>query len=104
MVIPSLADARAMPQGCQAKGTIGDGKTTLGRLNETGDDAEAMKDAPGRLFVVATPLGNLEDLSPRAVRVLRECHLVAAEDTRHSRTLLRAHGVGTPMTSFFEHN
>jgi 16S rRNA (cytidine1402-2'-O)-methyltransferase len=63
-----------------------------------------MREAPGRLFVVATPLGNLEDLSPRAVRTLRECDLVAAEDTRRSGTLLRAHGIETPTTSFFEHN
>jgi 16S rRNA (cytidine1402-2'-O)-methyltransferase len=63
-----------------------------------------MEEARGRLFVVATPLGNLEDLSPRAIRVLRECDLVAAEDTRRSGTLLRAHGLSTPTTSFFEHN
>jgi 16S rRNA (cytidine1402-2'-O)-methyltransferase len=63
-----------------------------------------MEEARGRLFVVATPLGNLEDLSPRAIRVLGECDLIAAEDTRHSATLLRAHGIHTPTTSFFEHN
>lgn len=59
---------------------------------------------PGRLFVVATPLGNLEDLSPRALRTLRECALVACEDTRHTGALLRSHGITTATTSFFEHN
>lgn len=58
----------------------------------------------GRLFVVATPLGNLEDLSPRAVRTLRESALIACEDTRRTGALLRVHGIRTPTTSFFEHN
>ena len=59
---------------------------------------------PGRLIVVATPLGNREDLSPRAIRLLREADLVACEDTRHTGALLRAHDIRTPLTSFFEHN
>jgi len=59
---------------------------------------------PGRLFVVATPLGNLEDLSMRALRVLKEVALIACEDTRRSGPLLRAHGITTPLTSYFEHN
>jgi 16S rRNA (cytidine1402-2'-O)-methyltransferase len=59
---------------------------------------------PGTLFVVATPLGNLEDISPRALRVLRAVSLVACEDTRRTGTLLRAHGIATSTTSYFEHN
>jgi 16S rRNA (cytidine1402-2'-O)-methyltransferase len=59
---------------------------------------------PGTLFVVATPLGNLEDLTLRAIRTLREVDLVACEDTRRTATLLRAHGITVPTTSFFEHN
>ena len=58
----------------------------------------------GTLFVVATPIGNLEDLSPRAVRVLREVALIAAEDTRHSRRLLAHFGIKTPTVSYHEHN
>jgi 16S rRNA (cytidine1402-2'-O)-methyltransferase len=58
----------------------------------------------GTLFVVATPLGNLEDLTLRAIRTLRDADLVACEDTRRTATLLRAHGIETPTTSFFEHN
>jgi len=58
----------------------------------------------GTLFVVATPLGHLEDLTLRALRVLRETALVACEDTRRTGTLLRAHGIFTPTTSYFEHN
>jgi 16S rRNA (cytidine1402-2'-O)-methyltransferase len=58
----------------------------------------------GTLYVVATPLGNLEDITLRAVRVLREVSLVACEDTRHAATLLRAHEIHTPTTSYFEHN
>jgi 16S rRNA (cytidine1402-2'-O)-methyltransferase len=59
---------------------------------------------PGTLLVVATPLGNLEDLTLRALRVLREASLVACEDTRRTGTLLRAHGISTPTTSYFERN
>lgn len=58
----------------------------------------------GTLFLVATPIGNLEDMSPRAVRVLREVKLIAAEDTRHSAILLRHFEIQTPITSYFEHN
>jgi 16S rRNA (cytidine1402-2'-O)-methyltransferase len=58
----------------------------------------------GTLYVVATPLGNLEDVTLRALRVLREVALVACEDTRRTRALLQAHGVTTPTTSYFEHN
>ena len=58
----------------------------------------------GILYVVATPLGNLEDLTVRAVRVLREVSLIACEDTRHTGQLLATQGIKTPTTSFFEHN
>lgn len=64
-----------------------------------------MHDAkPGTLWVVATPIGNLDDLSPRAVATLREVTLIAAEDTRHSRALLTRHGVATPLAALHEHN
>jgi len=58
----------------------------------------------GTLYLVATPIGNLEDLSPRAVRVLREASLIAAEDTRHTGILLKHFEIKTPLTSYFEHN
>ncbi|MEO6968850.1 MAG: 16S rRNA (cytidine(1402)-2'-O)-methyltransferase [Rhodanobacteraceae bacterium] len=58
----------------------------------------------GTLWIVATPIGNLEDWSARAQRVLREVALIAAEDTRHSRPLLAHFGVTTPMTALHEHN
>jgi 16S rRNA (cytidine1402-2'-O)-methyltransferase len=58
----------------------------------------------GTLFVVATPLGHLEDVTLRALRVLKEAALVACEDTRRTATLLRAHGISTPTTSYYEHN
>jgi 16S rRNA (cytidine1402-2'-O)-methyltransferase len=58
----------------------------------------------GTLYLVATPIGNLEDMSPRAVRILKESVLIAAEDTRHTGKLLKHFGVGTPVTSYFEHN
>lgn len=59
---------------------------------------------PGVLYVVATPIGNLEDLSPRARQVLAEADLVAAEDTRHSAVLLSHYGIRTPLVSLHEHN
>ena len=58
----------------------------------------------GTLFLVATPIGNLEDLSPRALRTLRNVHLIAAEDTRVTRKLLTHFDLHTPLTSYFEHN
>lgn len=57
----------------------------------------------GTLYVVATPLGNLEDVTLRALRVLKEVALIAAEDTRHSRKLLTHFGIDTPLTSYFDH-
>jgi 16S rRNA (cytidine1402-2'-O)-methyltransferase len=59
---------------------------------------------PGTLFVVATPVGNLEDITLRALRVLRTVDLVAAEDTRRTRTLLQHYDILTPVTSLHEHN
>lgn len=58
----------------------------------------------GTLYVVATPIGNLEDLSPRAARVLQAVDLIAAEDTRHSRRLLAHFAIETPTVSYHEHN
>ncbi len=58
----------------------------------------------GALFVVSTPIGNLEDITLRALRVLKEAGLIAAEDTRVTKKLLSHYGVSTPMTSYFEHN
>ena len=61
-------------------------------------------EAAGRLYVVATPIGNLGDLSPRARAVLSECALVAAEDTRHTGVLLKHLGIHTPQLSLHDHN
>lgn len=58
---------------------------------------------PGRLSVVATPIGCLEDITLRALRILREADLILAEDTRHTRTLCSKHGIGTPLRSFHAH-
>ncbi|HEX4209874.1 MAG TPA: 16S rRNA (cytidine(1402)-2'-O)-methyltransferase [Candidatus Binataceae bacterium] len=69
------------------------------RHNQAGGDLSA-----GVLYVVATPIGNLEDLSPRAARVLAEADLIACEDTRHTAHLLAGHKIRTPAISYFEHN
>lgn len=58
----------------------------------------------GTLYVVATPIGNLEDITLRALRILGEVSLIAAEDTRSAHTLLSRHGIRTPVTSYYEHN
>ena len=56
------------------------------------------------LYVIATPIGNLEDISLRALRLLREVKLIAAEDTRTTRRLLNAYNIKTPLTSYHEHS
>src|SRR2546428_13272289 len=63
-----------------------------------------MATAPGTLYVVATPIGNLEDLSVRAARILGEVDVIACEDTRHTRLLLQRYGITTPLVSYHEHN
>jgi 16S rRNA (cytidine1402-2'-O)-methyltransferase len=64
-----------------------------------------MSETPaGILFLVATPIGNLEDISLRAIRVLREADLIAAEDTRHTAKLLHHYDIRRPTTSLHEHN
>ena len=59
---------------------------------------------PGRLTLVGTPIGNLSDLSPRALEALRECDFIAAEDTRVTLNLLNHFGIRKPLVSYFEHN
>ncbi|WP_119694809.1 16S rRNA (cytidine(1402)-2'-O)-methyltransferase [Ectopseudomonas oleovorans] len=59
---------------------------------------------PGTLYVVATPIGNLDDISARALRILREVALIAAEDTRHSARLMQHFGIATPLAACHEHN
>lgn len=61
-------------------------------------------DSPGTLWVVATPIGNLADLSPRAVDTLRAVHAICAEDTRHTRPLLQQFGIDTPLVALHDHN
>ena len=58
----------------------------------------------GSLYVVATPIGNAEDIGARAIRILREAHVIACEDTRRTGRLLSEHTITTPMVSYFEHN
>ena len=58
----------------------------------------------GSLYIVATPIGNLEDITQRALRVLGEVDLVACEDTRHTRKLLNHYSINTKTISYHEHN
>ena len=60
--------------------------------------------APGTLYLVATPIGNLEDITLRALRVLRECNVVAAEDTRRTGRLLKHFEISKPLLSYFQFN
>lgn len=62
------------------------------------------EDGKGVLYLCATPIGNLEDITLRALRVLREADLIAAEDTRHTRKLLSHYDIHTPLTSYHQHN
>mgnify|MGYP003148640899 FL=1 len=74
--------------------------TEVSSVTATGD----VNSAVGTLYVVATPIGNLEDISARALRVLSEVTLIAAEDTRHSSRLLQHFGITTPLAACHEHN
>jgi 16S rRNA (cytidine1402-2'-O)-methyltransferase len=59
---------------------------------------------PGTLFIVSTPIGNLKDMTFRAVEVLKEAAIIAAEDTRHTGILTSHYGIDTPLTSYFQYN
>ena len=58
----------------------------------------------GTLYIVSTPIGNLEDITFRAVRILSEVELIAAEDTRYTKRLLNHYQITTPLTSFYRDN
>ncbi len=58
----------------------------------------------GTLYIVSTPIGNLEDITLRAIRTLIEADLIACEDTRHTKILTSRYGIKTPLTSYFQHN
>ena len=63
-----------------------------------------MNEVPGTLYLCATPIGNLEDMTPRAIRMLQEADIIAAEDTRHTRPLLTHFNIEGKMVSYHEHN
>lgn len=67
-------------------------------------EAAQLEQLVGKLYVVATPIGNLADISQRALSTLSEVDLIAAEDTRHSARLLESHAIKTPMLSYHDHN
>ncbi len=59
---------------------------------------------PGTLYIIATPIGNLEDITLRGIRILKDTDVIAAEDTRHTQTLLRHFAINTPLTSYHDQN
>jgi 16S rRNA (cytidine1402-2'-O)-methyltransferase len=73
-------------------------------MNLFGEKPSTSISARGTLYIVSTPIGNLEDITLRALRILKEVDLIAAEDTRHTSHLLKHYDIHTPLTSYFEGN
>jgi 16S rRNA (cytidine1402-2'-O)-methyltransferase len=73
-------------------------------VNPIRKNIQTANSAQGTLYIVSTPIGNLEDITLRALRILREADLIAAEDTRRTSVLLRNFDIQTPLTSYFEGN
>jgi len=73
-------------------------------MKTVSEEGQTVSIGPGALYVVATPIGNLEDLSPRACAVLKVVDTILAEDTRMSQRLLRAYGISKPLLAYHEHN
>ena len=93
-----------MPRKC-LDAALGPRLDSLSPLGYNGRrDAGHERRGMGTLYVVGTPIGNLEDITLRALRILREVRLVAAEDTRTARKLLTRYEISVPTTSYFEHN
>ncbi len=103
--------SEAMSRECQIKNLsrqeklklIGDGHA-LGTQDEKKPIETSGESTTGTLYVCATPLGNLEDITLRVLRILKECDLIAAEDTRRTIKLLNHFEIATPLTSYHEHN
>ncbi len=60
--------------------------------------------SPGTLYIVSTPIGNLEDITRRAIRILKEADIIACEDTRHTKILTSKYGIRTPLVSYYQYN
>jgi 16S rRNA (cytidine1402-2'-O)-methyltransferase len=80
------------------------GDDGLGPEDQPADAEQIASGTPGSLYVVSTPIGNMGDITLRAIDVLRRVHVILAEDTRHSRNLLVHHGIDTPLVAYHEHN
>lgn len=102
--LPHFVPPPLKPKSCQIRNYSGIGRLVSSRSTSQKAASEDNSLLPPGLYLVGTPIGNLEDLSVRALKVLQTATIILAEDTRHSRKLLNHYNIDAQLHSFHQHN